>query len=84
MARGRPRGRDVRGDEIYRRRVEAGLTKAELARNCNVSARYVADQELERYPASLEMLYRLAGGLGCTVADLVQDPASLPFTETAA
>ena len=74
MANGRPKGRAVRGDELRRRREEAGLRKTQLAGKCNLSARYVADLEKERYGASIEMLHRIADVLGCVPADLLQDP----------
>ncbi len=80
MTTGRPRGRAVRGAELRRRREEAGLRKTQLARASNLSARYVADLEKERYGASIEMLHRLAAALGCTAADLLQDPDGHPVT----
>jgi len=71
---------DIKGPELRRRRVELGITKAQLAATCEISARYVAELEKEHYAPRVEVLHRLAGALGCKPAVLMQDPESDPIT----
>jgi DNA-binding XRE family transcriptional regulator len=71
---------DVRGSELRRRRVELGMKKSELAHQCQISARYVAELEKEHYAPRIEVLSRLAAVLGCSVASLMQDPECDPLT----
>ena len=71
---------EIKGPELRRRRVEQGLSKAQLAAKCLISARYVAELEKEHYAPRIEVLHRLASALDAPVASLMQDPESDPLT----
>lgn len=57
---------DLVGDQVRSRRLAAGLSIAELARRCDVSAPFVSQLESGRSSLSLASLYRFATVLGCT------------------
>ena len=71
---------EIKGPELRKLRVERGVTKAQLATACEISARYVADLEKERYAPRIEVIYRLAKALDLPPASLMQDPDSDPLT----
>ena len=58
------------------RRLTAGLTQAELARQSHVTTSYITRLERALSAPGIDLVDRLAQTLGCTVADLlpVADP----------
>ena len=71
---------EIKGPELRRHRVERGLAKSQLATECEISARYVAELEKGRYAPRIEVIYRLARALDVPAASLMQDPGSDPLT----
>lgn len=73
------------GANIRRRRARLGLTLAVLARGSGVSRAMLSDVERGRRSPTVKILTQIAIGLGCRVADLLEDPPSRqPHVETAA
>ena len=75
------------GERIRQRRIEKGISAAELARRAGVSKGYLSEIETGQAPRpSGDVLYRLATALGTTMADLlgreVRAPATRPITES--
>jgi transcriptional regulator with XRE-family HTH domain len=69
------------GDTIKQRRLEKGLSMAELARRADISKGHLHSIESgETESPSAEMLFRIANELGTTIADLLgkEDPTSAP------
>ena len=66
------------GKTLRRLREERGLTQEKLAHAANVTTNYVSDIERGVPMVSLNMILKLASGLGCSPADLLAD-----FTPTA-
>lgn len=67
-------------DQIKRRRLEQGLTLAELARRANVSKGYLHRMENESNAPrpSADVLFRIAFALGTTVGDLLEKQLPTP------
>lgn len=67
--------------EVRRARSERGWSQLELAERADLSVNYVSlIERAERLP-SLEVLIKLAGVLGTTLAGLVGAPAEDPWLE---
>jgi transcriptional regulator with XRE-family HTH domain len=62
---------------LRRRRVEAGLSQVSLARRVGVSKGHVSLLESGGRGASPELLGRVAGVLGCEIADLMPSEPSV-------
>jgi transcriptional regulator with XRE-family HTH domain len=58
-------------DELWRRRVEAELTQAELAGRAGVGQSYISKMERGTQSADPKTVGALARALGCTIADLM-------------
>ena len=58
--------REFVGGQVRIRRVEAGLSIAEVARRANVSAPFISQLETGRTSMSIPTMYRVAAALGCT------------------
>ncbi|MEI5520745.1 helix-turn-helix transcriptional regulator [Streptomyces brasiliscabiei] len=64
-----------------RRRVEAGLSVTDLARQAGVSTSHLSDVENGRAGFSPKNLKKIAEVLGCTIRDLLlPDPEDEPDT----
>jgi len=61
-------------EALRRRREDAGLTQADLARAAQLSTSSVSDLELGRHGAAPATLLRIANALGCTLDDLRPAP----------
>lgn len=61
-------------DKLFYFRKKADLTQKELADKCGVSRPLIIGFELGDRSPSLTTLYRLADVLGCSAADLLDDP----------
>lgn len=62
---------------LRRKRIEAGLTQGALAAGAEVSQSYMSMLESGSASASPPVLKRLAGVLGCEIADLMpSEPVS--------
>jgi len=53
------------------RRLTAGMTQAELARESNVTVSYITRLERATSAPGIDLVDRLAQALGCTVSDLL-------------
>ena len=62
------------------RRLSAGLTQAELARQSHVTTSYITRLERAMSAPGIDLVDRLAQALGCTVSDLL--PTSDPPDQT--
>lgn len=59
-------------DRLKEKRVEAGLTQAELAKRAGVTARTIQNYELgNRKPANMEVIQKIADALGTTTEYLL-------------
>ena len=59
-------------DRLKEKRVEAGLTQAELAKKANVTARTIQNYELgSRKPANMEVIQKIADALGTSTEYLL-------------
>ena len=59
-------------DRLKEKRVEAGLTQAELATRAGVTARTIQNYELgNRKPANMEVIQKIADALGTTTEYLL-------------
>ena len=59
-------------DRLKEKRVEAGLTQAELAKKAGVTARTIQNYELgNRKPANMEVIQKIADALGTTTEYLL-------------
>ena len=67
------------GKTLRRLREERELTQEQLAHAANVTTNYVSDIERGVPMVSLNMILKLASGLGCSPADLLADftPATI-------
>ena len=55
-------------DRLKEKRVEAGLTQAELAKKAGVTARTIQNYELgNRKPANMEVIQKIADALGTSL-----------------
>ncbi len=63
------------------RRLSAGMTQAELARQSHVTTSYVTRLERAMSAPGIDLVDRLAQALGCTVSDLL--PTADPPDQTA-
>jgi transcriptional regulator with XRE-family HTH domain len=70
------------GRNLQRLRANADggkISQSELAKRAGVHRQTIAQIEtLEHFNATLDLLQRLAGALGCTVVDLVTGIPTLP------
>lgn len=66
--------------QILRRRIEAGLTQGELGKKAGASKAHISMVERGAAGASAPLLARLAGALGCEVADLMPPPVTSQAT----
>lgn len=64
---------DVFGRVLRRRREEAGLSQEELALKAGLNRNYVGMLERGERMASIEVLRKLASGLGCPMSALIID-----------
>lgn len=69
------------GEHIRELREKQDLSVRELAKRLEVSAPFLSDVELGRRYPSDEVLSRLAGALGSTVAELRKYDARAPIPE---
>src|SRR5262249_15574896 len=63
------------GRRLRERRLESGMSQAELARQAQVTTNYVSRLEGGGAAAGIGLAGRLAQALGVTIADLVPMPA---------
>ena len=57
---------------LKKRRRQAGLTQEQLAEKCGLSTRYISLLECNSQQPTLGYIYILAGGLGISMAGLVE------------
>jgi len=70
---------DTVAERVKQRRMEKGITAADLARRAGISKAYLSEIENGKVPRpSADVLYRLATELGTTVADLLGKPVQAP------
>jgi transcriptional regulator with XRE-family HTH domain len=69
-------------DALRKKRTECGLSRNELARRAGVDNNYLWRIETGRSPRpSMQIIQRLADGLGCQTAELIgEQPAATPLT----
>lgn len=60
-------------EQIFRRRIQAGLNQEELAEKAGISTSKMSRIENGRFSAKPDVMVRLAEVLGCEVADLMPD-----------
>ena len=58
---------------LAERRIDKGLTQAQLADAVGSSASYIAQLESGHRRASIDLLTRLASVFGCGAGDLIDD-----------
>ena len=58
-------------ERLMRKRFEAGLTQMELAEAAGTTAQQISRIEIGKAGVSARLLHRIAGALGCPVADLM-------------
>jgi transcriptional regulator with XRE-family HTH domain len=69
-------------ERIKSRRLEMGLSIAELARRADISKGYLHSIEAgETQSPSAEVLFKIAHELGTTIADLLGEAEALPATD---
>lgn len=69
------------GKRIQDRRMEKGISSAELARRCSISKGYLHSLENgEAQNPSVEILYKIATELGTTIADLMGEREAISKT----
>lgn len=62
------------GQEVRRRRRQLGLSQARLAERTGLHRTYISDMERGGRNITLNVVYRVADGLGVQVADLFPGP----------
>lgn len=64
------------GWNLRRLRVAAGLSQETLAVDANVDRSYVGRLERSTVNAGVDVLEKIAGALGCKVADFFREPSA--------
>ncbi|MGI0035189.1 MAG: helix-turn-helix domain-containing protein [Nitrososphaera sp.] len=66
------------GERLRKMRLEAGLSQKEVAKRGGIDRTMVSKIEVRAQNPSLEILRRLAIGLGCSVVDLLDEEDKRP------
>jgi len=66
--------RETLAINLRRLRHAAGLSQEELAHRADIDRTYISSIERRQYAASIEVVDRLAKGLGIEVSELLQPP----------
>lgn len=61
---------------LRRQRAEKGWSQEELAHRADINRTYISDIERCLYSATIDVVERLARGLGIEAADLLQRPTA--------
>jgi transcriptional regulator with XRE-family HTH domain len=67
------------GRRVRAHRVASHLTQGQLGRKANVSAKFIGEIERGTHNSSIVTLLFIAEGLGCTLAQLIQDESSTGY-----
>lgn len=73
MEHSEPLWREVVGQELRRRRQDAGRTLADVAQDAGVSTQYLSEVERGLKEPSSEILRAVNGALGLRLVDLTQE-----------
>jgi transcriptional regulator with XRE-family HTH domain len=65
------------GSRIRDRRLALGMTLVKLSKRCGVTPNYLGTVERGRRDAGLEIVRKIADGLGTTIADLLGECPTL-------
>src|SRR4051794_7326449 len=68
----------VFGQRLRERRLESGMSQAELAKQARVTTNYVSRLEGGGAAAGIDLAARLATALGVTISDLLPMPVTAP------
>jgi transcriptional regulator with XRE-family HTH domain len=68
--------RETLAINLRRLRHAAGLSQEELAHRADIDRTYISSIERQQYAASIEVVDRLAKGLGTEASELLQTPQS--------
>jgi transcriptional regulator with XRE-family HTH domain len=68
--------RETLATNLRRLRQAAGLSQEELAHRADIDRTYISSIERQQYAASIEVVDRLAKGLGVEASELLQTPQS--------
>lgn len=66
--------RETLATNLRRLRQAAGLSQEELAHRADIDRTYISSIERQQYAASIEVVDRLAKGLGVEASELLQAP----------
>ena len=66
--------RETLAINLRRLRHAAGLSQEELAHRADIDRTYISSIERQQYAASIEVVDRLAKGLGIAASELLQPP----------
>jgi transcriptional regulator with XRE-family HTH domain len=66
--------RETLAINLRRLRQAAGLSQEELAHRADIDRTYISSIERRQYAASIEVVDRLAKGLGIKASELLQPP----------
>ena len=66
--------RETLAINLRRLRHAAGLSQEELAHRADIDRTYISSIERQQYAASIEVVDRLAKGLGIEASELLQPP----------
>lgn len=66
--------RETLAINLRRLRHAAGLSQEELAHRADIDRTYISSIERQQYAASIEVVDRLAKGLGVGASELLQPP----------
>jgi transcriptional regulator with XRE-family HTH domain len=66
------------GERIKKLRQVAGLSQRDVAKRAGIDPSMVSKIEVKGQNPSLEMLRRIASGLGCSVVDLLDEEDKRP------
>lgn len=59
------------GDELKKTREQAGMTQEQLAFEADVDRTYISELENNKKSPTVEMLFRICGGLGIKASELI-------------